>query len=318
MSTSPSSSLETDLGKDSTSRCRQSRSADSFGISGKRLSRQMSRTRTHSRNFSRPSQSDSVDSTDQNFGRRRSSDDLSELAQFHRSNYWNENSPGSRLSTHRSASRNSIHMPGSRTSIHLPVSRSSMLAPGSRTSVVSPEDRTGAYTPGNRSSAHIPVFAQKAVEPKMLHGPSYAELPSPAPTYRPPMQRSTDVLNAARDMQYSPGPGDSLRSLTSLIQQKNKLPASTFAERVFEAGKPDLLYDLKTSHQFKDSTDGVLDLTTLQRMSQHVIQQKLVEQVKAIGDKGAWMEIGIRETLREYCRSIKVHRCERQTDLVCR
>ncbi|KAK3674600.1 hypothetical protein LTR78_005686 [Recurvomyces mirabilis] len=139
----------------------------------------------------------------------------------------------------------------------------------------------------------------------MLNEPSYAELPSPAPTYRPSMQRSTDILDAARNMPYPQSPVDGMRSLTSLIQHKNKLQSSTFAERVFEAGKPDLLYDLKSSHRFKDSTDGVLDLTTLQRMSQHVIQQKLVEQVKAIGEKGAWMEIGIRETLHEYCEIIR-------------
>lgn len=87
-----------------------------------------------------------------------------------------------------------------------------------------------------------------------------------------------------------------------MIREKADQEPSTFAQRVFEAGKPDLLYDLRTSKRLKDQRHGVLDLTTLQRMSQHVLQQKLVEQVKAIGDMGAWMEIGVRQTLHEYCK----------------
>jgi hypothetical protein len=35
------------------------------------------------------------------------------------------------------------------------------------------------------------------------------------------------------------------------------------------------------------------------------LQQKLVEQVKAIGDKGAWMEIGISEALHQYCDGVR-------------
>jgi hypothetical protein len=70
-----------------------------------------------------------------------------------------------------------------------------------------------------------------------------------------------------------------------------------FAQRVFDAGKSDLLYD------FEDVKHGVLDLSTLLRMQQHVLQQKLVAQVNALGQKGAWMEIGVGETMKEYCKS---------------
>jgi hypothetical protein len=38
-------------------------------------------------------------------------------------------------------------------------------------------------------------------------------------------------------------------------------------------------------------------------MQQHVLQQKLVAQVNALGQKGAWMEIGVGETMKEYCKS---------------
>lgn len=88
----------------------------------------------------------------------------------------------------------------------------------------------------------------------------------------------------------------------SMIREKVDLESTNFAQRVFEAGKLDLLYDLRTTRRLKQHRDGVLDLTTLQRMSQHVLQQKLVEQVRAIGDKEAWMEIGVKETLHDYCK----------------
>ena len=96
----------------------------------------------------------------------------------------------------------------------------------------------------------------------------------------------------------------STNSLLATIREKAKQEPSTFAQRVFEAGKNDLLYDVRTSKRLKDRVEGVLDLTTLQRMSEHVLRQKLVEQVKAIGDRGAWMEIGVRETLHEYCKHV--------------
>jgi hypothetical protein len=37
-------------------------------------------------------------------------------------------------------------------------------------------------------------------------------------------------------------------------------------------------------------------------MQQHVLQQKLVAQVNALGQKGSWMEIGVGETMKEYCK----------------
>lgn len=81
-----------------------------------------------------------------------------------------------------------------------------------------------------------------------------------------------------------------------------------FAQRVFDAGKHDLLYEVDESTRwpwnFEDVKHGVLDLTTLMRMQQHVLQQKLVAQVNALGQKGAWMEIGVGETMKEYCKRI--------------
>jgi len=95
---------------------------------------------------------------------------------------------------------------------------------------------------------------------------------------------------------------------TSRTHRKSMTPSPTpsnFAQRVFDAGKGDLLYDLKQSTRmpwnFRDEKHGVLDLTTLQRMQQHVLQQKLVEQVRSMGEKGTWMEIGIGETMKDYC-----------------
>jgi hypothetical protein len=80
-----------------------------------------------------------------------------------------------------------------------------------------------------------------------------------------------------------------------------------FAQRVFDAGKTDLLYEVDESTRwpwnFEDVKHGVLDLTTLLRMQQHVLQQRLVAQVNALGQKGAWMEIGVGETMKEYCKS---------------
>lgn len=79
-----------------------------------------------------------------------------------------------------------------------------------------------------------------------------------------------------------------------------------FAQRVFDAGKGDLLYEVDESTRwpwkFEDVKHGVLDLGTLMRMQQHVLQQKLVAQVNALGQKGAWMEIGVGETMKEYCK----------------
>jgi hypothetical protein len=79
-----------------------------------------------------------------------------------------------------------------------------------------------------------------------------------------------------------------------------------FAQRVFDAGKADLLYEVNESTRwpwnFEDVKHGVLDLTTLARMQQHVLQQKLVAQVNALGQKGSWMEIGVGETMKEYCK----------------
>ncbi|KAK5114492.1 hypothetical protein LTR62_002427 [Meristemomyces frigidus] len=255
-------------------RPRYSNSIDTISISGKRLSR----TRSHSRNFSRPAQTEGIDMTE--LHRRRSSDDLSALRA---SNYWDERLPENRTPVSLHAARSSPNMNRSRFSGNSSIASSARPAP----------------------PPPIPVFAKRAVEPRMLKEPGSVALPSPAPTYASRMPRSSDVIDAYARMSATPNGWGSVHSLASVIQRKAKSESSTFAQRVFEAGKPDLLYDLTSAIHFKHVTDGVLDLTTLQRMSQHVLQQKLVEQVKALGDKGAWMEIGIRETLHQYCESVR-------------
>ncbi|KAK1082052.1 hypothetical protein LTR33_004196 [Friedmanniomyces endolithicus] len=161
-------------------------------------------------------------------------------------------------------------------------------------------------TPASPASTRVPVFAQRAVQSAMLHNPP--PIPPDSPTSADRRSRkslgSTDVVEAAKSLP-APSHWSSTRSLMSIIREKADQEPTTFAQRVFEAGKPDLLYDLRTSKRLKDQRHGVLDLTTLQRMSQHVLQQKLVEQVKAIGDMGAWMEIGVRQTLHEYCEAVR-------------
>ncbi|KAK5687764.1 hypothetical protein LTS10_001904 [Elasticomyces elasticus] len=158
--------------------------------------------------------------------------------------------------------------------------------------------------PGSPMTTQVPVFAKKAVHNSMLRDPP--PIPPDTPPRIKQSRKSTgsmDVVEAAKRM--PPSAWSSTRSLISMIREKADLEPTTFAQRVFEAGKPDLLYDLRTTKRMKDRRDGVLDLTTLQRMGQHVLQQKLVEQVKAVGDKGAWMEIGIRETLHDYCEAVR-------------
>jgi len=92
------------------------------------------------------------------------------------------------------------------------------------------------------------------------------------------------------------------KSVASDWDEKTKAEPSPFEQRVFEAGKPNLMYDLRERRQCRDHVSGVLDLTTLQRMNQHVLQERLVEQVRAISDKGAWMDIDIKQTLHDYCK----------------
>ncbi|KAK4548874.1 hypothetical protein LTR36_008647 [Oleoguttula mirabilis] len=152
----------------------------------------------------------------------------------------------------------------------------------------------------------LPPFAPKT---GILHKPPPINPFSPAPTYETKHSRkstkSMDVVEAADSIVPWLHPSVSTRSLMSTVREKSKQESSTFAQRVFEAGKPDLLYDLRDTHRLKDHKYGVLDLTTLGRMNQHVLQQKLTEQVKAIGEKGAWMEVGIKQTLHDYCESIR-------------
>lgn len=110
---------------------------------------------------------------------------------------------------------------------------------------------------------------------------------SMAPSY-------TSTVVPSRQRNRTPGPFDRIST------------EPNFAQRVFDAGKADLLYEVNESTRwpwnFEDVKHGVLDLTTLARMQQHVLQQKLVAQVNALGQKGAWMEIGVGETMKEYCK----------------
>ena len=147
-------------------------------------------------------------------------------------------------------------------------------------------------------SANYPPFAPRPLStpPPQLRDPPPVPPISPAQSHK--SIKSMDVLAAARNNMYQHAAYDSTRSLVSTFKEPS---GPTFAQKVFEAGKPDLLYELKETKRFKDRKHGVLDLTTLLRMNQHVLQQKLVEQVKVMGERGAWMEIGVGETLHEYC-----------------
>ncbi|KAK5124359.1 hypothetical protein LTR85_001576 [Meristemomyces frigidus] len=225
----------------------------------------MSRTRPRSRNFSRPSPPESVDES-ANWPRRRpSDDDETERASFRRAQ-----SATPDYTRHSARSTPDV-----------------------------------GRSPVSTINHKLPPFAPKA---SMLHQPPPVNPFSPAPTHETKRSsrksRSMDVVEAARVLPWQEAAA-STRSLMSTIREKSQQQSSTFAQRVFEAGKPDLLYDLRQTKRLKDRKHGVLDLTTLQRMSQHVLQQKLTEQVKAIGDKGAWMEVGIQETLHEYCEAVR-------------
>ena len=149
-------------------------------------------------------------------------------------------------------------------------------------------------------SGRLPPFAPKTGMP--LEAPPVRASTPTSTSGAPRSKRSMDVMEAANKVRFEdPTWNASTRSLLSTIREKSDSHPNTFARRVFEAGKPDLLYDLRTTTRMKDHVHGVLDLTTLARMSQHVAQQKLVEQVKTIGEKGAWLEIGIQQTLHEFC-----------------
>lgn len=226
-------------------------------------------SRPQSRNFSRPSpRSSFTESNIHPAKRRRSSDYERELARVNRPH---SVSPD-------------FHTPS-------PLSRSESASEGS-----------------------LPPFAPKAMLQAELREPPPVPLPPlpSLPLYSPPSSerlnrsrkstRSMDILEAARQQQLPMHNGGSTRELLSTITEKSRVEPSTFAQRVFTAGKPDLLYELRERKRLKDRRNGVLDFTTLERMNTHVLQQKLVEQVKAIGEKNAWMEIGIKETLHDYCK----------------
>lgn len=174
------------------------------------------------------------------------------------------------------------------------------MVPSERPQRTSPDFTLAPFSVNNNPP--LPPFAPKAVlRPPPVHPAT------PPPTAqkkrRATSTRSMDVMEAAKQAPWIEH-GASTRSLLSTIKEKSAQQPSTFAQRVFEAGKPDLLYELTERKRLKMRSDGVLDLTTLERMNQHVLQQKLVEQVKALGERGAWMEIGVQQTLHDYCKHL--------------
>lgn len=143
------------------------------------------------------------------------------------------------------------------------------------------------YTSGRTSNATWRVPEKTpATSDKRRSNATTRRAESMAPSY------TSTVLPGKRSR--TPGPFDRIST------------EPNFAQRVFDAGKSDLLYEVDESTRwpwnFEDVKHGVLDLTTLLRMQQHVLQQKLVAQVNALGQKGAWMEIGVGETMKEYCK----------------
>lgn len=158
--------------------------------------------------------------------------------------------------------------------------------------------------------ASFPSFAQGAVDASML------EMRAPAPVFASlaysQSSRSVDVIEAAKQHLF---PDQEMNSTQSLLERLKERPAnespSVFARWVYEAGKDDLLRENKKSGWFKETTQGVLDLTVLQRMSKEALRHKLVQQVKAMSDSGTFLGCReVRETLHDYCMSRTPTRCE--------
>ncbi|QIW96439.1 hypothetical protein AMS68_001957 [Peltaster fructicola] len=104
-------------------------------------------------------------------------------------------------------------------------------------------------------------------------------------------------------------PSASSTGLTALPQRFKTSNPPTFARRVFLAAKHDLLYNyseqIRLPWRCNTLTHGAVDLTTLQRMQKHVVQQRLIAQVRALGERECWLEIGIGDTMREYCQILR-------------
>jgi hypothetical protein len=169
-----------------------------------------------------------------------------------------------------------------------------------------------------------------SMKPLPSHPPNAVHNNSSIPLKNPERYSSGRMSNMTWRTQEKPSANDKRRSNATGRRAESMAPSYTstvvpgknlkvagpfdristepnFAQRVFDAGKADLLYEVDESTRwpwnFEDVKHGVLDLTTLLRMQQHVLQQKLVAQVNALGQKGAWMEIGVGETMKEYCKS---------------
>lgn len=93
--------------------------------------------------------------------------------------------------------------------------------------------------------------------------------------------------------------------LTALPHRSAAALPSSFAQRVFTAAKADLLYDYferdRPWHIHKRK-HGALDVVTLAKMQRHILQRRLVEQVRSIGERGCWIDIGVLDTIRQYCQ----------------
>lgn len=155
------------------------------------------------------------------------------------------------------------------------------------------------------ASTKLPPFAPKARE-EILHPPPPVELPPlPLNHERVHSSKSIDVIEAVKTPRLQKGVWRSTKTLLSTIQDQSQTDSSTFAQRVFEAGKPDLIREIHDRKFSRKGQNSVLDLFALARMNQHVLQGRLVEQVKEISTKGAWVEIGVRQTLHDYCQAVR-------------
>jgi len=157
------------------------------------------------------------------------------------------------------------------------------------------------------TSTRLPPFAPKACE-DILHPSPPVELPSlPLKHEHHHSSKSVDVIEAVKTPMLQRNAWRSTKTLMSTIQDQSQTPSSTFTRRVFEAAKPDLVRESRGRKSSRKGENSTLDLLTLARMNQHVLQGRLVEQVKAISEKGAWMEIGVKQTLHDYCRQSTRH-----------
>lgn len=232
-------------------------------------------------------------------------------------------SPGS-VRTHRSLS-----LPKSTSSAIMVHERQSISPPRVGRSEQQEVVRDSPVSARSISTPPMPLIpgSPTSMKPLPSHPPNAVHNTAPVPQKNPERFSSGRASNMTWRTQEKPPLSEKRRSNVTTRRAESMAPSYTstimpgkragpfdristepnFAQRVFDAGKADLLYEVDESTRwpwnFEDVKHGVLDLTTLLRMQQHVLQQKLVAQVNALGQKGAWMEIGVGETMKEYCKS---------------